>query len=431
MGDLTRPTKLRWLIVFLLAGLVFLAHFNRVSISVAGTAEFIGEGKLSKEQMGLVYSTFLIVYSIGMLPGGWVIDRIGPRRAMAGMGLGFGFWAALTGVLGWTNLSIVAMFAPLLLIRGIAGAFSVPLHPGAARAVSLWTPLRERSTANGLITAGALLGIALCYPCFGWLIDHIGWPVAFVGCGVTLMLFAALWWMLSADDPASHRWTNAAERDLVAHESSPARARTTLREVLRLFTNRSLVLLTLSYGAVGYIQYLFFYWIEYYFSKVLKVEPEASRWSTFAILTAMAVGMALGGWVSDALCRRLGQRWGCRLIALTGMGLCAAFSLLGLTTADPAIITLFFSLSFAALGLCEGIFWTSAPALEPRSGGLACALINTGGNGFGFLAPVLTPIISDYFGWSAAIVVASAVCFIGAALWLGIDRRDSPRPATR
>ena len=92
-----KPTFLRWRIVAMLSGIVFLAHFNRVSISVAANAHFIGPDKLSEEQMGLVYSAFLLVYTIGMLPGGYLIDRLGPRWAMAGMGLGMGFITVLTG----------------------------------------------------------------------------------------------------------------------------------------------------------------------------------------------------------------------------------------------------------------------------------------------------------------------------------------------
>ena len=184
-----RPTNVRWLIVALLTGFTFLAHFNRVSISVAGNAHFIGPGKLTEEQMGFVYSAFLLVYTAMMLPGGWLIDRIGPYRAMALMGLGLGFCTGLTGVLGWLGLPITAMFIPLLLIRGIAGASSVALHPGAARSVSLWLPLRQRSTANGLVTAGCLVGIAITYPGFGMLMDYLSWPFAFIVAGSILLLF--------------------------------------------------------------------------------------------------------------------------------------------------------------------------------------------------------------------------------------------------
>jgi MFS family permease len=426
-----RPTNVRWLMVALLIGIVFLAHFNRVSITVAGTSKFIGKDdpdRLSEAQAGTVYSAFLFVYTLGMLPGGWLIDRVGPRRAMTWMGLGFGLFSALTGVLGWTGMTVAAMFVPLLVVRGVAGATSVPLHPGAARAVSLWTPLRERSTANGLVTAGALVGIALCYPCFGWLMDRVGWPLAFIVSGGCLMLFAVLWWVLSADAAAGHPATNAAERDLVAPDATPARSRPTLREVGRLFLNPGMVLLALSYGAVSYVQYLFFYWIEFYFLNVLKLTPEASRGSAFVITLSMALGMAAGGLMSDRVCRRLGHRWGCRLVAFTGMGLCAGFSLLGIATANPTFITCWFSLALGSLGLCEGIFWTTAPRLEPRNGALACALLNTSGNGIGLLAPIVTPIIGQRFGWNSAIVVACVVCAAGGSLWLGIGRTPEPRP---
>ena len=98
--------------------------------------------------------------------------------------------------------------------------------------------------------------------------------------------------------------------------------------------------------------------------------------------------------------------------------------LINLAARDADTVTFWFAIAFACLGLCEGTFWTTAPLLEPRSGGLACALVNTGGNGFGLLAPLFTPIIGKHFGWDAAIVVACVACAIGGLLWLGIRARE-------
>ena len=415
-----RPTNVRWLIVTMLVGLVFLAHFNRIAISVAGSERFIGHG-LSEEEMGRVYFAFLFVYTAGMLPGGWVIDRLGPRWALTFMGVGFGICASMTGVLGAAGFAVAALYAPLLVIRGVAGLSSVTLHPGAARAVSLWFPLSGRSFANGLVTAGALVGIAITYPGFGWLIDKLDWPMAFVVAGAALFLMGLVWWALAADDPASHRWANDAERHLVAFEGHvPPRSAATLRDVLGLFRNSSLVLLTLSYGAYSYVQYLYFYWIEYYLKNTLQLPGEKSRAAAFTITIAMAIGMAVGGWGADRICAWLGHGTGRRLVAFAGMGLCAVFSLIGVRTTDPEQIVLWFSLAFGVLGACEAIFWTTAAGLEPRNGGLACALLNTGGNGVGMLAPLLTPVIGNAFGWQAAIIVASVVCAVGGLLWLGI-----------
>lgn len=409
------PPFVRWRTILLLAGMVALAHFNRVSISVAGNEVFIGKGKLSEDEMGRVYSIFLLVYTLGMLPGGWLIDRIGPRRALAGMGIGLGFWAAATGALGWSGLSIAAMLMPLLVVRGLAGAASVPLHPAAARAVSLWLPEQERSTANGLITAGALVGIALCYPLFGFLIECVGWRMAFVICGAVLVAYAVAWFALSSN----------AAKGLPPETISRHQVRT--RDLLGLFRNRSLLLLTLSYGALSYVQYLYFYWIEFYFKNVLNVSSVKSRDAAFAITLAMAAGMFLGGMLADRLSRRLGHRRSCRAVALTGMGLTALFSLIGLSTPDASMVTFWFSLSLGSLGLCESIFWTTAPMLE-RRGGLACALVNTGGNGVGMLAPLLTPILASRYGWNSAIAAACAICGLGGLLWLGIDARERHEP---
>lgn len=414
-----RPTNVRWLIAAMLTGIVLLTQFNRYTISVAGTERFI-PGGLTKEEMGLVYSSFLLVYTICMLPAGWLIDRVGPRLALTGLGVGFGTCAALTGVLGWAGLTVTAMWLPLVVIRGVSGALSAPLHPAAARSISLWFPLQGRSLANGLVTAGALVGIALTYPVFGRLMDTLGWQAAFVVCGAALFAFALVWHVLSADHPGDHSGTNDAERRLVAGTGMAPRTAATLRESLALFRNRSLVLLTLSYGAVGYVQYMFFYWIEFYFNDVLKLSHEQSRENAFVISMAMAVGMACGGWWTDRLCGWLGQGWGSRAVAFLGMGAAVVFSLLGTATDDATRVVWCFALALACLGLCEGAFWTTAPALVPRSGGLASALLNSGGNAIGMLAPIVTPWLGDRYGWGAAIGVACVVCGLGALLWLGI-----------
>ena len=44
-----------------------------------------------------------------------------------------------------------------------------------------------------------------------------------------------------------------------------------------LFRHRSLMLLTVVYGAIGYFQYLFFYWMSYYFQTVLQLPERQSR----------------------------------------------------------------------------------------------------------------------------------------------------------
>jgi MFS family permease len=187
-----------------------------------------------------------------------------------------------------------------------------------------------------------------------------------------------------------------------------------------LLGNRSLLLLTASYTALGYLQYVFFYWVSYYFESVLQRSTDDSRWASFVITMSMAVGMAAGGRISDNVCLHCGNRWGRRFVAFTGMGMCALFAWLGVRSTDPTQVTVLFSLSLAALGMCEGIFWTTATEIGGQQGGLTAAFLNTGGNAMGAFAPTITPWLAKQFGWEAAIGVACAICALGGVLWLGI-----------
>jgi len=106
---------------------------------------------------------------------------------------------------------------------------------------------------------------------------------------------------------------------------------------------------------------------------------------------------------------------------MTGMGLSALFAWQGVRTSSPEEVVWLFSMALGSLGLCEGIFWTTAPFLENRSGGMAGAFLNTVGNAGGLIAPIMTPWIGENFGWMQAIAVACSICGMGAILWIWID----------
>ena len=80
----------RWRIIVLLMGYAAIGHFNRVGISVAGDEMFIPKLGIPETRMGWVYTAFLTVYTIGMLPAGWLIDRIGAARVLTLFGLTMG-----------------------------------------------------------------------------------------------------------------------------------------------------------------------------------------------------------------------------------------------------------------------------------------------------------------------------------------------------
>ena len=401
--------------------LCFVSHFNRLSISAAGDAHIMADYSIEPRMMGVVYSAFLLVYSVCMIPGGIFIDRFGPRISLMVVGFGSALFSALTGVTGMAFAGSAQVFFSLILVRSVMGLLSAPLHPASARAVANWIPVEQRSWANGLVTGAAIGGVAFTQVGFGTLMDWFGWPRAFLVTGIVTALLTLIWAVRASDSPSPHR----AAPEPAGSRPCEAKSATEWKSLL---ANRSLMLLTLSYAAVGYFQYLFFYWMHYYFDKVLALGDTTSRYYASIPPLAMALTMPMGGWISDRMQRALGFRLGRIAVPATGMMLSALLLGLGVLAKQPAWIVVWFTLALGAIGASEGSFWSTAVELGGRKGGTAAAICNTGGNVGGMLAPWFTPLLSKEFGWPWGIGAGGLICLLGALCWFWIQPREETNP---
>lgn len=393
-------------ILVVLMAICFVSHLNRVSISVVGTEQLIGKAEITETQMGTVYSAFLLLYSIFMIGGGYFIDRVGVRAALILMGASTAFFGVCTGAIGLLGLTGTSLLSALLGIRSLMGICTTPLHPGCARVAGLVFPLKKQPLANGMINGGALLGIALTYKIVGELTDFFGWPIALMITGASTGGVIAVWALVSGRVPLA--------------QAREPRGRAGFS--FELLGNSRLLWLTLSYAAVGYFQYLFFYWIQFYFANVLHFDKSDSRFYAGLPTMAMTVGMPLGGSLSSLLQRRFGDERGLAVLAAGGMLASAGFLAAGLMLNNAMAIVACFTLSLGILGFSEGPCWTKAVQLGGANAGTAAAIMNTGGNGIGLLAPAFTPLLAKYFGWQEGMAVGAIVLVLGALCWLGVAR---------
>ena len=403
---------MHWRFVLLMMTFVALAHFNRISITVAGAEKIIKDGTISATHMGWVYSIFLVTYTICMVPAGYFIDRFGPRRAWLVVAFGSAAFVTVTGVVGWWVTDPGGLLVALLLVRAGFGVLCSPLHPTAARLVANWTPPTGRDFTNGAINSAACIGVAFTYVVFGHLMQELqSWPAAFMVTGGCTLWIAILWLVFGADHPpdAVRRTQSEAIQPapVPRHDSHPG----------HLLADLSLVCLTVSYGLLGYFQYLFFYWAQYYFERELHLTVEQSRWASSQLTLSMGGGMILGGWLSDWSRRRYDNWWGLASVPMLGLLTAGTATYLGLFASDKVLC---FGAAMAAGGICEGVHWTCAVRIGRQLGGTAAAIMNTGGNAIGLLAPALTPWISERFGWHASLYLAAIVCWVAAIAWLGI-----------
>ena len=154
-------------------------------------------------------------------------------------------------------------------------------------------------------------------------------------------------------------------------------------------------------------------------SSAVPLDYDRLRDSLAAAGAVVALAELHGG-VCGALCKRIGPRWGCRLPAFVSLLLVAVLLVAGAKSPHPYVAVALLSLCFGFTQFAEGPFWAASTYVAGPNTASATGVLNTGGNGIGMLAPILTPILGAAFGWHTPVIVACVVCGAGGLLWLGI-----------
>jgi ACS family glucarate transporter-like MFS transporter len=101
--------------VALLAFVTGLTYVDRLNLGIVAK-NFQDEYKFSAQSMGWILGAFSLGYAWFHLPGGWLADRFGARRVLAGAIIWFSAFTALT---------TVAPKLPILNLVNAAWAFAI------------------------------------------------------------------------------------------------------------------------------------------------------------------------------------------------------------------------------------------------------------------------------------------------------------------
>src|SRR6201984_2248270 len=187
--DIERPsraatTRVRYWILAIIVIATAINYLDRANLSIVAP-DVKKSLHISPIELGLIFSAFSWTYAALQIPGGWVLERVGPRLTF---GIALIFWSIVTG-----SISLAKGFTSLLGLRLALGVAETPAFPANNALVSRWFPTKERGFATGAYTAGEYVGLAIAAPLLAWMAVTYGWHSVFYLTGGLGIVFAVVW----------------------------------------------------------------------------------------------------------------------------------------------------------------------------------------------------------------------------------------------
>lgn len=364
--------------------------------------------------IGWIFAAFRWGYAFFQIPGGWMGDRIGGRRALSLVVVWWSIFTSLTAF-AWNALSMgVCRF---LFGMGEAGAF-----PIATRSLSGWMLPTERGFAQGLTHAASRVGAALTPPLVVLLMLRFGWRAPFFLFGLIGLCWSAAWYWYYRDTPSEHHFTNAAEKSLIENSVGLRPARTQTVPWGRILRSSSLWTLSLMYFCYGYSIDIYLDWFPKYLNDHRGFNLTQMGFYASLPLLAGAAGDLFGGTVSDRCARRFGNlKLARRLVALAGFILAAIFILPATFTSNSTASVLYSCVAVFGLEVTVGVAWAIPLDIGGEYAGTVASVMNTFGNLGSAVSPVLLAYLVAVYGWNVPFLVCAVLCMAGAGFSLAIE----------
>jgi MFS transporter, ACS family, D-galactonate transporter len=365
---------------------------------------------LTKLQLGIVFSAFLIPYTLLQPFAGWATDRFGAKTALLVGTIAASIITILTG--------FISTFLALIALRVALGVSQAPnFVSGAKVSSSNWFDKSQRARSASTWIAGGRIGTALTIPFTTSLAVFYGWRWGFYITGIIALLWCALWLI-------GFREERVESEEL--HVLRETKKRSGIRmSVPIILSPLGLGLVVASFGQ-GYLAYLLANWLPTYLASQGFGIINAGLLSFLPIIAAVITIILVGGFLSDHLVDTGASpvRLRSKLFSLGMLGA----SLMLVVTAYAGTIAQqlrlpgdYFALSSLTLagamwGIATPSLWVALIEAVPREvAGSVGGVQNLGGNAGGIAVSLLTGyFVGTTNTFFLAILLTSGITLLGA-----------------
>lgn len=204
-------SKYRWVVLSVIVVVYMLAAADRANIGIA-LPYIQKEFGATNAQVGLLVSAFFLFYSLGQIPAGFLLSKVGVRVVAP---VSIGLTSIVTLLIGTAH-----NFGLLKIYRSALGIAEAALPLSMLSTINRWFPAREKGLATGAFLSAAKMGAVIAPPIGAALIMLDGWRTMFFAFAIPGVVLALIWWWLVPNDPRAGRRVNDAEATYIEDQQN-------------------------------------------------------------------------------------------------------------------------------------------------------------------------------------------------------------------
>jgi MFS family permease len=411
---------------WLLVGMLWFCGFFNYADRMAVNAVFPvlqTEFQLSHFQLGMIASSFMVVYALSAPLAGFVVDRTS-RRVLVSVGLGF--WSLICVATGMART-----YGQLLFFRAAEGLGESFYFPASTTLIADYHPPSSRSRAMSIHQTSVYVGTAGGVALAGFLAEHFGWRSPFLilgGIGTVYALWLSFWIIEPVRGKSEAKKVAVSPYDPPTDEELATPPSNFWSNIGEIVSQPASALLLLAFVGANFVATAFMTWLPLFVKEQFSLGLSTSAYISTTWSLASLFGALAGGVWGDRAARQAGGRIRVQAIAL----IAASPFVIAAAAAETVPIV---ALTLVGVGFCKGVYDASIFAslfdvVRPAIRGTAAGLMNTVGWTGGALAPLVIGWLSEKSGLGVA-VGATAPVYLGAgccalvASWMA-RRSDEP-----
>ena len=413
-SKITPPSKTQALTAFIVLLIINILNYTDRSVLSAVQTHIQTDFHLTDTELGLLNSSFLLIYGLATLPIGIWADN-GVRKNIVAICVSI--WSIAT-VLGGITQNFIQLFTT----RAFLGIGEAGYAPASLSLIGDLFPKELRGRMLSLWSTGNLFGTAIGLALGGLIADTLGWRWAFYIVGIPGLITAFFIWRAVEPQRGAFDIATAKEGEHevnITHGSLGKGFSSMVRKLIKIPTYWVLVgAMICSFVIIG----ASLAWLSTYLIRTFELSStRAGLVSAGALAGGSLTGTLLGGWLADILQRRFLQ--GRMTVATLAFLLGAPLTWLALSLHQLSAFVTVFVVAIICLSMCLGpiqavIQDITTPDIRSTAIGLALLLGHLLGDAS---SPLIVGWISNTHSLGFALLVtgptslflAGLICLIG------------------